>query len=343
MNCDAGTVNDQSKVEISVLVMAYNRLQFLPFALDSLERQTFPKEKFEVILITGFDPYGKVHYPAGLSIKVGICHDENMGALLVRGLQLARGEIICILDDDDLFHEEKLSHVYEMFKRTSNLGFYRNNLDFIDKYGRSRKDPTPSHRKVIAQKHIILTSLNDKDCIVKLWRADAYFNNSSIQFRRCILSRYINYIRRVRFGLDFLLFYLSILSGFDLLADDFQLTHYRIHDTNFSYKTTPLKSYSLLSSSFAFIKKISSGKNNMVRTHASILLNVSKVFLLHQLCINNTLPFRRIFRQFLKDDRDGILIFIRSHRYFSLYALLLLILGCFFGGKKQFLRLVANV
>jgi len=40
---------------ISVIVTAYNRRRYLPFALKSLEAQTLPKDKFEVIVVKNFD------------------------------------------------------------------------------------------------------------------------------------------------------------------------------------------------------------------------------------------------------------------------------------------------
>ncbi|MFP3287412.1 MAG: glycosyltransferase [Acidilobus sp.] len=40
---------------ISVIVTAYNRRRYLPFALRSLEAQTLPRDKFEVIVVKNFD------------------------------------------------------------------------------------------------------------------------------------------------------------------------------------------------------------------------------------------------------------------------------------------------
>jgi Glycosyl transferase family 2. len=40
---------------ISVIVTAYNRKKFLPYALKSLESQTLPKDKFEVIVVKNFE------------------------------------------------------------------------------------------------------------------------------------------------------------------------------------------------------------------------------------------------------------------------------------------------
>ena len=51
--------NWESEVEgtpyISVIVTAYNRRQYLPDALRSLEAQTLSKDKFEVIVVKNFE------------------------------------------------------------------------------------------------------------------------------------------------------------------------------------------------------------------------------------------------------------------------------------------------
>jgi glycosyltransferase involved in cell wall biosynthesis len=40
---------------ISVIVTAYNRRKYLPFALRSLEAQTLLRDNFEVIIVKNFD------------------------------------------------------------------------------------------------------------------------------------------------------------------------------------------------------------------------------------------------------------------------------------------------
>jgi Glycosyl transferase family 2. len=40
---------------ISVIVTAYNRRKYLPFALRSLEAQTLPRNRFEVIVVKNFE------------------------------------------------------------------------------------------------------------------------------------------------------------------------------------------------------------------------------------------------------------------------------------------------
>jgi len=40
---------------ISVIVTAYDRRRYLPFTLRSLEAQTLPRDRFEVIVVKNFD------------------------------------------------------------------------------------------------------------------------------------------------------------------------------------------------------------------------------------------------------------------------------------------------
>jgi glycosyltransferase involved in cell wall biosynthesis len=44
---------------ISVIVTAYNRRKYLPFALTSLEAQTLPRGRFEVIVVKNFESWLK--------------------------------------------------------------------------------------------------------------------------------------------------------------------------------------------------------------------------------------------------------------------------------------------
>jgi cellulose synthase/poly-beta-1,6-N-acetylglucosamine synthase-like glycosyltransferase len=43
---------------ISVIVTAYNRRKYLSFALRSLEAQTLPRDRFEVIVVKNFEDKG---------------------------------------------------------------------------------------------------------------------------------------------------------------------------------------------------------------------------------------------------------------------------------------------
>ena len=96
---------------ISVIVTAYNRKQYLDESLRSLERQTLPKDRFEVILITNFE-----FDISGYSMNIRpIVMEGSIGKFIQRGILESNNDRICFLDDDDLFHPQKLQIIFDSF------------------------------------------------------------------------------------------------------------------------------------------------------------------------------------------------------------------------------------
>lgn len=114
-----------SDVQISVVIPVYNNHRYAARAVCSVLRQTEPV--FEVILVD--DNSEDQSYKVMLDLlrrcksKVSL-HSErlpkNVGAGLARhrGAQIARGTHVAFLDADDLWHQEKISRVSEVIKRT---------------------------------------------------------------------------------------------------------------------------------------------------------------------------------------------------------------------------------
>ena len=115
-------------IEISVLLLAFNRKDYVKFAIDSLGSQTLPSSKFEVIYISNFDNYDDYFLK---KIENGqIFHPENpkWGHWLYLGITNSRGKIITILEDDDLYAKIRLERIYNIFKLYNNdCIFYTNN------------------------------------------------------------------------------------------------------------------------------------------------------------------------------------------------------------------------
>lgn len=99
---------------VSVIIPAYNGGDLLVEAIQSVLNQTYPH--FELIVVDDLSPE-----PAELVVRKFndrrlrcIIQQENQGAVAARraGVHASSGEIIAFLDQDDLFHPEKLqTHV----------------------------------------------------------------------------------------------------------------------------------------------------------------------------------------------------------------------------------------
>ncbi|MDR2901628.1 MAG: glycosyltransferase, partial [Lactobacillales bacterium] len=92
-------------VKISVIMSTYNRAPALPVAIESILKQTF--NNFEFIIINDGSTDNSADVIKGYAQKdpriVYLENKENKGLVygLNRGLDIARGEYIARMDDDD--------------------------------------------------------------------------------------------------------------------------------------------------------------------------------------------------------------------------------------------------
>lgn len=108
----------------SVIIPAYNQAEFLGEAIESVLNQTY--QKFEVIVVDD----GSTDNTSGI-IKcyndprlIYINHDQNRGLPASRntGIRKSSGEIVFLLDADDLFHPEKLQKHKEFLENHPEIG-----------------------------------------------------------------------------------------------------------------------------------------------------------------------------------------------------------------------------
>ena len=99
---------------VSVVIPSYNQAEFLPATIHSVLNQTY--QNFEIIVVNDASPDNTdevMKQFADPRIKY-IVHETNRRLPAARntGMRASQGEIIALLDADDLFHPEKLeAHV----------------------------------------------------------------------------------------------------------------------------------------------------------------------------------------------------------------------------------------
>lgn len=110
-------------MKISVIIPTYKPQDYIWECLDSLNNQTFSKEYFEVIIILNGcnDPYLKqindyivIHKINNFILKQadtpGVSNARNIA------LDIAKGEYICFIDDDDWVSHNYLEELYKHAK-----------------------------------------------------------------------------------------------------------------------------------------------------------------------------------------------------------------------------------
>lgn len=88
------------KLSVSVVINTYNRAASLDVTLQSLRRINYPN--FEVIVINGpsTDNTMEMLKAHASSIRVGACSDRNLSVSRNVGIDMARGDLVALLDDD---------------------------------------------------------------------------------------------------------------------------------------------------------------------------------------------------------------------------------------------------
>lgn len=93
---------------VSVIVPVYNGEAFLAEAIQSVIRQNY--SPLEIILIDDGSTDGTAEIARYFRDRVKYIHQSNAGPPFARnrGLGMARGDVICFIDADDIWSENKL-------------------------------------------------------------------------------------------------------------------------------------------------------------------------------------------------------------------------------------------
>ena len=122
-----------AKCLISVILTSGTRKEYINHALDSLINQNLPRDLFEVIIVKAYNDKDIDNIiEANSFINITTMANKTIGEDILEGLGIAKGEIICFMDDDDLFREMKLSSVINYFNYHPNLGAIYDSSDFYN-------------------------------------------------------------------------------------------------------------------------------------------------------------------------------------------------------------------
>jgi len=232
---------------ISVIVTAYNRRRYLPFALRSLEAQTLPRDKFEVIVVKNFEDKESDDIISRNGWKDLYEDTTYYGRKILAGLEESRGDVITFLEDDDMYVSNRLEEVYKAFKSYDSLVYFHNSQIIIDENGSVLERPPHSiliSKNLIGGSPIVIDA--DKlrglakrynvsviDLALKV-RAYPWHNNSSLAVRRRVLEADAHLVRELPMAFDIFALANSVRTGGLLYFTDEKLTLFRVHGENWS-------------------------------------------------------------------------------------------------------------
>ena len=213
---------------ISVIVTEYKKRGYLLHALRSVFNQTLTRDKYEVIVVKKEEDKEVDDYARKNGAKIIYDDSEKFGENVYNALLEAKGDIISLLNDDDMFTQNKLEEVYHIFKEERVSGI-RNAHLYID-----------------SNNNILFNPINDNNIYRYFvnrynYNHKKYFYllgvDSCISIRRELIDEDIKYQNRI---IDTYLTISAICKTEDMKALFYgkPLTYYRIHSQNTSMPRT---------------------------------------------------------------------------------------------------------
>ena len=120
-------------MKISVITSNFNGEKYLPEAIESVLKQDFDKFEYIIVDDASTDNSSAIinkFYRNHHDIIRPVFNSENcgQGACFTSAVSIARGDIVCFLDSDDFWFDNKLSSVNAVFYRQPDAVFVQHNL-----------------------------------------------------------------------------------------------------------------------------------------------------------------------------------------------------------------------
>lgn len=103
---------------VSVIIISYNMRDFIGKCLDSLMRQTFPKDKFEILVVDNGSTDGTRELVEEYPVRVVVEKKKGYGRARNKGVMEAKGEIVVFIDADCVAPKHWLQTMLQNYRST---------------------------------------------------------------------------------------------------------------------------------------------------------------------------------------------------------------------------------
>lgn len=217
---------------ISVIIPSYNHERFIKECVDSVLEQTY--ENFELIIIDD----GSKDETADIlksykDNRIHLVFQENAGAhnAINRGLSLAKGEYLTILNSDDVYMKNRLELIMEYLLKNLEVSMVSSYIEIIDANSKKlgiKQAWRNMEPWVIEHKEISFAGTEDP--IKNLIMANYISTTSNMVFAKKLYDD-IGGMRNLRFAHDWD-FALRAAENWKCAVIEKPLMKYRIHSTN---------------------------------------------------------------------------------------------------------------
>jgi glycosyltransferase involved in cell wall biosynthesis len=221
---------------ISVVVPLYNHEQFIQAAVESVLAQTVAPD--EIIIIDDGSSDGSAGVARHLAKKydqIRFWSRENRGAhaTINEGIEAARGELIAILNSDDLYHPQRFAECIAEMRVGKSPDMVVSRIDFIDDRGRPKELQWYDDLRHNLQWYdeAVETYLATDDLPLSLLRCNFFMTTSNIFVKRSVFER-VGGFANLRYTHDLDFFIRLLLDGVSFSFINNALVSYRLHDMN---------------------------------------------------------------------------------------------------------------
>lgn len=208
---------------ISIVIGAHDRKEFLIDAVSSVLSQNYGKDGYEIVVVKNFSDANIDGFLSANNVVSILSDAKNLSNKHAVGINHSKGDIICFLDDDDLFEPQKLKTIRESFDSITDLSFIHNGMFFSD-YGGSIIEQMKKFDAIL---------FDPSDCkpgiIRKMLQALVTYNCSSMSISGEMARKYAPIIDQTSQESDTFWFLAALDFGGRLLCLPDYLTRYRRH------------------------------------------------------------------------------------------------------------------
>lgn len=211
---------------VSVLLTCFNHLAYLPACVDAVRAQTL--EDFEVIALDDGSTDGTREWLVeNASDWTLVFNEKNLGTYgaLNVGLAKARGELIAVLNDDDLWAPRKLEAQVALLDTHPEVGLVHTDGGFIDGEGKPLEGSPLGFEFPRTETGNVLADLLYQNKIIA----------SAVLVRRACFDAQGGF-NEAYFGSGDWEMWLRIAERWDVGFVPEPLTYYRVHGANASHK-----------------------------------------------------------------------------------------------------------